>query len=205
MMPSHNAVAKSTKTIVTSSTTKNCVEFNSADVYGKRLHDRNLFDVLWFKILPDPNRGGCFIGNNDKVKKQTQPIKGDYPADIGAGTRNFFVTCSVIEHPNIAGVKAPVPCVMDTERRLANFILQSTSATEHKLFLGLKFKKIVLETIRDIFPELVAVFGGFVPFAGTGRVAITLKFHKFQKFRPTMPGKRGCHTFRATQVTEEAV
>ena len=40
------AVAKCTRLIVTSSTEKDSVEFNSAEGYGLNLHDRSLFDVL---------------------------------------------------------------------------------------------------------------------------------------------------------------
>ena len=78
----HIAVAKSTRLVVTSSTEEDSEEFNFADGYGISLHDRSLFDVLGFKEVLDPNRGGYFIVNN-KVK-QTQPIKGEYPADITA-------------------------------------------------------------------------------------------------------------------------
>ena len=70
----HVAVAKSTRLIVTSSTEEDSVDFNFADGYGVSLHDRSLFDVLGFMKSLDPNRGRYFIGN--KVKKQTQPIKG---------------------------------------------------------------------------------------------------------------------------------
>ena len=73
----------------------------------------------------DPNRGGYFIGNNNKVKKQTQPIKGDYPADLTAGTNTFFVNCVIIEHQHIAGVQAPILRVIDTERRLKTVIYKS--------------------------------------------------------------------------------
>ena len=55
----HVAVAKSTRPIVTSRT-EDSVEFNFADGYGISLHDRSLFDVLRFKGVLDPNRGGHF-------------------------------------------------------------------------------------------------------------------------------------------------
>ena len=74
----HVAVAKSKRLIVTSSTEEDSVEFNFADGHGISPHDT--FDVLGFKGVQDPNRSGYFIGNNNKVKKQTQPIKGDFPA-----------------------------------------------------------------------------------------------------------------------------
>ena len=101
--------------------------------------------------MPDPNRGGYFIVNNKKVKKQTQPIKGDFPADITAGTNIFIVNCDIIENHHIAGVKAPVLAIIDRERRLTNGNLQITSVTKHKSFLELQFRKLVLDTIWKQF------------------------------------------------------
>ena len=144
------AVAKSARLIVNSSTEEDSVEFTFAYGYGISLHDRSQFDVLEFKGVLDPNRGGYFVGNNNRVKKLTQPIKGDYPADITAGTNIFFVNCDIIEHHHKAGVKAPTLGLIDTERRLTNGNLQITSATKHKSFLELQFKKLVLDTIREI-------------------------------------------------------
>ena len=79
----------------------------------------------------------------------------------------------------MAGVKAPILRVIDAEGRLTIGNLQIMSATKHKSFLELQFKKLVLDTIREIFFDLVAVSGDYVPFVGTGRVALTLKLRKF--------------------------
>ena len=106
-------------------------------------------------------------------------MNDDYPADIKGGTNIFSVNCDIIEHRHIAGAKAPVLCVIDTERRLTIGNLQITSATKHKLFLELQFKTLVLYRMRENFDELFAVSGDYVPFVGAGRVAITLEFHKF--------------------------
>ena len=113
------------------------------------------------------------------MKKQTQPIKGDYPADFTAAKNIFFVNCNIIEHQHIAGVKAPILYVIDTERHLTNGNLQIKSATKHESFLELQFKKLILDTIPEIFIELVAVSRDYDPFVGTGRIAITLNFRKF--------------------------
>ena len=79
-----------------------------------------VFEVSAFKGVPDPNRGGYFISNNNKVKKQTQPIKGDFPADTTAATNNCFVNCDIIKHQHFAGVKAPFHSVIHTETRPTN-------------------------------------------------------------------------------------
>ena len=110
------------------------------------------------------------------MKKQTQKIKGDYLGDNAARTNIFFVNCDIFEHQHIAGVKALVRRVIDTERRLTNGNLQITSETKHKSFQELQFKKLVLDTIQEKFIRLVAVSGDYVPFIETGRVEKTLKF-----------------------------
>ena len=155
------------------------VELEFADGYGISVQDRSLFNVLGFTGIPDPNRGGYFIGSNDKVRKQTQPVKGDFPADILTGTETFFVNCNIIEQQHIAGAKAPVLRVIDTGRKLEDGKLHITSSTTHKTFKELQFKRLVLNSIREIFVELVAATGSYVPFVGTGRVILTLKFKKF--------------------------
>ena len=178
VMRLHVVVARSTRPLVTSSSEEDTVKFNFADGYGISLYDRSLFDVFSFKGVPDPNRGGYFIGNDDKVRKPTQPIKGDYPADMTAGTNIFFVNFDIIEHRHIAGVKAPFVRVIDTERRLTDGILQMT-LQQNKSFLELQFRNLVLDKMREIFVEIVAVSRVYVSLVRTGRVAITLKFPKF--------------------------
>ena len=51
------------------------VELTFADGYGISVPDRSLLDVLGKKGVPDPNRGGFFIGSNQKVATMQQPIK----------------------------------------------------------------------------------------------------------------------------------
>ena len=62
------------------------LELNFADGSGMSFYDPKIFDVLGFQGVPDPNRAGFVIGNNDKVNEQTQPIKGGHPVNNTAGT-----------------------------------------------------------------------------------------------------------------------
>ena len=166
------------KLIVTSSPEEDSVEFNFADGYGISLHDRSLFNVLGFKGVPEPIRDGYFIGNNNKVNRKHDQSRVIIRHILHAGN-NISVNCDVIEHQHIAGVKAPILRIIDTQRRLTNGNLQILSATKRKSFLELQFKKLVLNTIPEIYFELVAVSGAYIPFVRTGLVAITLKFRKF--------------------------
>ena len=85
----------------------------------------------------------------------------------------------MIEQQNIVGSKAPILRVIDTKRKLEDGGLTVNSTTTHRSFRELQYKKLVLSSIREIFIELVTATGYYVPFLGTGRVVLTLKFRKF--------------------------
>ena len=101
----------------------------------------------------------------------------------------FFTDCDIIEHQHIAGVESPAVRFIDTEKRLTNVNIQITSATKHKLLLEVQFTELVFDTIKEIFIELVAVSGDYLPFVGNSRVGITLKFGKLWQCCRTFPGK----------------
>ena len=107
-------------------------------------------DVLGFSGVTDTNRGGHFIGTHNKVRNQTQPMKGDFPADILSGSEIFFVNCNIIAQQHVGGTKAPILRVMDTGRQLTDGKLNITSSTTHKTFTEMQFKKLVLISVRDV-------------------------------------------------------
>ena len=156
------------------------IELKFDNEYGISVRDRSLFDVLGFKGVPDPNRGGFFLGNHKLVEKMKQPIKNDYPPDLTAGISMFFVNTDIIEHQHVAGVKSPLLRIIETSKRFGKEgELKPLSSTTHKVFNELQFKKLITTTIEEIQIELISVTGQKVPFVGTGRVALTLKFRKF--------------------------
>ena len=142
----------------------NVVELKFNKGYGISFHDRSILNVLGFTGAFDTNRGGFFIGSNKLVQDQSQPIRGEFPANIITGTEIFFVYCNIIEQQNVAGTKAPVLRVIDTKRRLKNGELSITSTTTDRSFRELQFKSLVLSSIREIFIELVTATGAYVPF-----------------------------------------
>ena len=154
------------------------VELNFKDGYGISVRDRSLLDVLGIQGVPDPNRGGFFIGSNQNVATM-QPIKNTYPPDLTAATSLFFVNLNIIEQQHVAGVKSPLLRIVDNSRRVVEDKLKTSSVTDHKIFTELQFKKLITTTIQEIQIELISVTGRRVPFVGTGRVALTLKFRKF--------------------------
>ena len=46
----------------------------------------------------------AFLLNSNKVKKQTQQIRGDYLAHTTVGNNDFFNNCDIIEHQHVARV-----------------------------------------------------------------------------------------------------
>ena len=106
-------------------------------------------------------------------------MKGDFPADIPSGTEIFFVRCNIMKQQHVAVGKAPFLRFIDTGRKLTDGKLNITSSTTHKTFTELQFKKLVLNSVREVYVELVTPTGNYVPFVGTGRVVLTLKFINF--------------------------
>lgn len=156
------------------------IELQFEKEYGISVRDRSLFDVLGFQGVPDPNRGGFFLGNHKLVSNMKQPIKNDYPPDLTAGISMFFVNTDIIEHQHVAGVKSPLLRIIETSKRLQKEgELKPISTTTHKVFSELQFKKLITSTIEEVQIEIITVTGQKVPFVGTGRVALTLKFRKF--------------------------
>ena len=111
-----------------------------------------------------------------------QPIKNTYPPDLSVGTNMFFVNTNIIErqHVYVAGVKSPLLRIIENTKQVQDGKLLNTSTTAHKVFTELQFKKLITSTIEEIQIELMSITGQKVPFVGTGLVAITLKFRKFQ-------------------------
>ena len=95
----------------------NYVELKFAEGHRISIRDRSILDVLGFHETPDKNRGGYFIGTNSNAQITSQPMKGEFPADITAGTNIFFTYCNIIEHQKVAGVKAPVLRVIDSKKK----------------------------------------------------------------------------------------
>ena len=98
--------------------------------------------------MPDPNRGGFFIGSNQKVATMQQPIKNTYPLDLTAATSLFFVNLNIIEQQHDAGVKSPLLRFVDNSRRVVEDKLKTSSVTDHKIFTELQFKNLITTTIQ---------------------------------------------------------
>ena len=92
----------------------------------------------------------------------------------------FFVNTNINEHQHVAGVKSPLLRNIENTKQVQDGKLLDTSTTANKVFTELQFKKLITSTIEEIQVELMSITGQKVPFVGTGLVALTLKFRKFQ-------------------------
>ena len=154
------------------------VELEFAEGYGINDRDRSFLDVLRFSGVPDLNGGGYFMGRRRKVREQIQPMEGDLAVEILSGTEIFFVNCNIIEQQNIVSAKAPLIRVIDTGRKLTDGKLHFTSSTIQEILTELQFKKLISNSGKEVYVELVTHTGTYIPFVGTGRVVLTLMFRK---------------------------
>ena len=132
------------KPLLKASCEQKTVELEFAEGYGISGRDRSSLDVLGFSDVPNTNRGGYFIGTHNKVRNQTKPMKGDFPADILSG-REIFFNCNIIEQQHVAGAKAPILGVIDTRRKLTDGKLIITSSTTQKIIHRVAIQKTSVE------------------------------------------------------------
>ena len=107
-----------------------------------------------------------------------QTIFNDYPPALTAGTNMFFANTKVRERQHVAGVKSPLLQIFDSQRAVSNGSLEIISTTVHQTLSELEFRKLITSNLEELETELLTVIGQKVPFVGTGRVALTLKFEK---------------------------
>ena len=96
--------------------------------------------------------------------------------------------------------KAPL-LVIDLKQRLKNGSVCELEPTHRIVFTNLDYKKLFSNTIQSISIELRTETGQLVPFSGTSKVTLTLKFKKklVIKWIPTTQTKHHhCLTFPVT-------
>ena len=93
------------KPLLKASCEQKTVEVEFAESYGISVRNRSLFDVLVFTGVLDTNRGGYFIGTQNKVRNQTQPMKGDFPADIFREQKSFLLSATSLNNNTLLAPK----------------------------------------------------------------------------------------------------
>ena len=153
---------------------------------GITFPDPEIPSILGFIGVKDARTGGVHIGwkmdkssdaNLDSKKLQTFTI--DYSTDLSAGSQLMFVYVDIIGYQVLGDTKAPLLRVIDTNRRLKNGSICSIEPTHRKVFSNLDYKKLFSTTIQSISVQLRTETGKLVPFLGTGKVILSLKFKKF--------------------------
>ena len=91
----------------------------------------------------------------------------------------MFIYLDIIHYQIVGDTKAPLLRVIDTNRRVKNGYACTIEPNHRKVFSNLDFKKLLVNNISNISVNLRTETGGLVPFAGGGKVVLTLKFQKF--------------------------
>ena len=129
----------------------------------------------------DSDRGEQWTVHDSNGRKTTTII-GDYAVDMTHGCSYIFIYVDFIKHQVVGDTNAPILNIIDTERRVKNGAVFTTTPIITKSFTGELYYKDLLKTyIQSVKVELRTETGLLVPFVGTGKTIITLKFRKFSQ------------------------
>ena len=103
---------------------------------------------------------------------------GEFPVDITCGSQLIFLYIDLTEHQNVGDVRAPVIKIIESERRLRNGSINTVTSMHHKSYTNLDYKPLLSNNFQNIQVELKNETGKLIPFTGTGKVIVSLKFQK---------------------------
>ena len=135
---------------------------------GFSFENEEVPSIFGFKVIKDNSHDGYIhIGykSHKTLKRRSQLI---------------FVYIYVIEYQITGDVRAPVIKIIETERRLRNGSINTVTPIHHKTFTVLDYKPILSNDIQNIKVELRNKAGKLIPFNGTGKVIVGLKFQKIK-------------------------
>ena len=104
---------------------------------------------------------------------------GVYPFNLSAGKQVIFIYVNIIEYQYVGDTKAPHIRVIDSKQRLKNGNPSEIEPTHRIVFSNLEYKKLLSKNFQSIEIQLRTETGELVPFAGTGKVHLTLNVEKF--------------------------
>ena len=139
--------------------------------------------ILGFKETTDPSHAGFVnIGYKTNIEKGTPNTPnrhfGSFPVDITCGSQLIFVYLDFIEYRHVGDSRAPILKIIESERRLRNGSLNTVAPIHHKTYTNLDYKRLLSNNIQSIKVELRSETRKLIPFAGIGKVVISLKFQR---------------------------
>ena len=93
--------------------------------------------------------------------------------------KSNFCHFDIIQNQFVGDAKAPLLHVIDSNRRIKNGSACNFEPNHRKNFTNLDYKKLFTLSVQSISVQLRTETGRLVPFAGTGKFVLTLKFKRF--------------------------
>ena len=134
--------------------------------------------LLGFKGSQDGGLG-FRIGFNLQLTNNLNEHDSDYPFDLSAGIELMFIYLKVIDYQHVGHSKAPLLRIIDTKRRLKNGNIAIVEPSHRIVFSNLDYKKLLTKSTQCVAVQLRSETGNLVPFAGIGKVILTLRFKEF--------------------------
>ena len=119
------------------------------------------------------------IPSFDASYEGNELYESHFPYDLSSGTSLIFVYIDIIQNQTVGDAKAQLLRVIDSNRRIKNGSACSIEPNHRRNFTYLDYKKLFTSSVQSISLQLRTETGILVPFAGTGKVVLTLKFKRF--------------------------
>ena len=114
------------------------------------------------------------IPSFDASYERNELYESHVPYDLSSGTSTIFVYNDIFQYQTVGDAR-----VIDSNRCIKNGSACSIEPNHRKNFTNLDYKKLFITLVQSISVHLCTETGRLVPFAGTGKVVLILKFKRF--------------------------
>ena len=119
------------------------------------------------------------IANKLMQKGDSKAFIAEFPADLTAVKHLTSICTKMFEYQYVGDAKVPLFRVIDSKQQLKNGSVCALERTHRIVFCNLDFKKLLSNTIREIYIEQRTKTVQLVFFSGTDKVILTLQFKQF--------------------------
>ena len=149
------------------------ISFPSPQIPGLLDYNANLDENGEYHI------GYKMIPSFDASSEGNELYEPHFPYELSSGTSLIFVYFDIFQYQTVGYAKATLLRIIESNRRIKNGSACSIEPNHRKNFTNLDYKKLFTSSVQSKLVQLRTETGRLVPFAGTGKVVLTLKIKRF--------------------------